>query len=91
MKRKIDWRNVAERALWTFAEGFLSGLALEKIFSVSQGCSTKAVIVMTLTGAVASGVAALKTMMAEFFSANRKAADQALPEKKDEEADNRQQ
>ena len=80
VKRKINWKNVAERALWTFAEGFLSGLALEKVFSVSQGCNTRAVIVMVLTGAVASGAAALKTMMGEFFSAGRKSAEQVLPE-----------
>ena len=53
---KMDWRNIIERAAWTFAEGFL--VALPATFSVGMdGAAWKA----ALAAAAMAGLSMLKT------------------------------
>ena len=51
----MDWKNVLERAAWTFVEGFLIALPL------GNGGVTKA----ALMGALMAGLSALKTLIIE--------------------------
>lgn len=51
----IDWKNILERAAWTFVEGFLVALPL------GGGEIDKA----ALMGALMSGLSALKTLIIE--------------------------
>ena len=56
----IDWKNVLERAAWTFVEGFL--VALPATFSVGMdGVAWKSALV----GAAMAGLSALKTFAVE--------------------------
>lgn len=53
---KVDWKDLFERAAWTFAEGFL--IALPATFTVGMdGAAWKAV----LFSAAMAGLSALKT------------------------------
>ena len=56
----INWKNIAERAFWTFVEGFL--VALPATFSVGMdGAAWKS----ALLGAGMAGLSALKTFVLE--------------------------
>ena len=62
----IKWKDVLERAIWTFAEGFL--IALPATFSVGvDGAAWKS----ALLGAVMAGLSALKTVAIEFVKKNK--------------------
>lgn len=50
----MNWMNIAERAAWTFIEGFLIALPLD-------GELTKAAVM----GALMAGLSALKTLIIE--------------------------
>lgn len=50
----MDWKNILERAAWTFLEGFLGGLT----FSMEMDTSM-------LMGALMAGLSAIKTLMLE--------------------------
>lgn len=64
--KKIDWLNILERALWTFAEGFLVGLPAT--FSVGMdGAAWKA----ALLGAAMAGLSALKTFLVELLQSRK--------------------
>lgn len=55
---KIDWKDIAERAMWTFIEGFL--VALPATFSADMdGAAWKA----ALLGGAMAGLSALKTFV----------------------------
>lgn len=57
---KINWKDIAERAAWTFLEGFL--IALPATFSVGMdGVAWKS----ALLGAAMAGLSALKTFVIE--------------------------
>ena len=61
----IDWVNIAERAAWTFVEGFL--VALPATLSVDMdGTAWKA----ALLGAVMAGLSAVKTLILEVVRAH---------------------
>lgn len=63
--KNIDWKNIATRAAWTFAEGFL--VALPTAFTVGMdGAAWKA----ALLGAAMAGLSALKTFAIEVVQAN---------------------
>lgn len=56
----INWKDIAERAAWTFVEGFL--VALPATFSVGMdGAAWKSALV----GAAMAGLSALKTFAIE--------------------------
>lgn len=57
---KINWKEIAERAAWTFAEGFL--VALPATFSVGMD---DAAWKSALIGAAMAGLSALKTFAIE--------------------------
>jgi len=60
--KKIDWKNVLERALWTFFEGFL--VALPATFSTGMdGAAWKS----ALLGAAMAGLSAVKTLIIELL------------------------
>lgn len=62
----INWKDVLERAIWTFAEGFL--IALPATFSVGMdGAAWKS----ALLAAAMSGLSALKTVAIEFVKKNK--------------------
>lgn len=64
---KIDWRNIVERAAWTFVEGFL--VALPATFSVGMdGVAWKSALV----GAAMAGLSALKTLAIEIVQSYNK-------------------
>lgn len=57
----INWKDIAERAVWTFVEGFL--VALPASFSVGMdGAAWKSALV----AAAMAGLSALKTFVLEF-------------------------
>ncbi len=61
MKPKIDWKNILERAAWTFLQAFL--VALPSAFSLDlDGAAWKS----ALFGAACAGLSALKTVIVEF-------------------------
>ena len=54
---KVNWKDILERAAWTFAEGFL--IALPATFTVGMdGAAWKA----ALLGAAMAGLSAVKTL-----------------------------
>ena len=55
--KNINWKNVLERALWTFAQGFISALVITG-FSQQE-------LKATLIGGLAGGLSALKTIFVE--------------------------
>ena len=57
---RIDWKNVGERALWTFIEGFVVALPSTIAFDI-EGAWWKSL----LGSAVMSGISAIKNMVAE--------------------------
>ena len=61
----INWKNILERAAWTFAEGFL--IALPATFSVGMdGAAWKA----ALLGAAMAGLSALKTFVLDLVKSH---------------------
>ncbi len=62
----MDWKNIAERAAWTFLEGFL--VALPATMSIEMdGAAWKA----ALFSAAIAGVSALKTFLLELVKVLR--------------------
>lgn len=57
--KKINWKNVIERALWTFLQGFLSTMIITGF--------TKDELKATLIGGIAGGLSALKTVIVELM------------------------
>ena len=55
--KNINWKNVLERALWTFCQGFISALVITG-FSQQE-------LKATLIGGLAGGLSALKTIFVE--------------------------
>ena len=64
--KNINWKDILERAAWTFAEGFL--LALPVSFSMGMnGAEWKSV----LFGAGLAGLSALKTFILDIAKQQR--------------------
>lgn len=62
MKPKINWKNILERAAWTFLQAFL--VALPSAFSLElDGAAWKS----ALFGAACAGLSALKTVIVELI------------------------
>lgn len=55
--KKINWKNVIERALWTFFQGFISTMVITGF--------TREELKATLIGGLAGGLSALKTIILE--------------------------
>ena len=55
--QKINWKNVLDRALWTFIQGFISTAVVTGF--------TKEELKATLIGGLAGGLSALKTIIVE--------------------------
>lgn len=67
---KINWKNVLERAAWTFAEGFL--IALPATFTIGMdGAAWKA----ALFSAAMAGLSAVKTVAIDFVKKNKVVAE----------------
>ena len=67
---KINWKDILERALWTFLEGFL--IALPTTFSLGMdGAAWKS----ALAAAAMAGLSATKTLLVEVVK-NRNAKNQ---------------
>lgn len=65
---KINWKDLLERAAWTFAEGFL--VALPTTFSMGMdGIAWKSALV----GAAMAGLSALKTVLVDIIRERRAA------------------
>jgi hypothetical protein len=65
--KNINWKDIAERAAWTFVEGFL--IALPATFSIGMdGVAWKSALV----GAAMAGLSALKTFAIEIVKQYRK-------------------
>lgn len=58
----MDWKNILERAAWTFLEGFLGGIT----FSLEMDTTM-------LLAAVMAGLSALKTLVLEIAKARKDA------------------
>jgi hypothetical protein len=57
---KVNWKDILERAAWTFAEGFL--VALPATFTIGMdGAAWKSAVI----GAAMAGLSALKTFAIE--------------------------
>lgn len=62
----INWKDIAERAAWTFAEGFL--VALPTAFTIGMdGAAWKS----ALLSAAMAGLSALKTLAIEIVKQNK--------------------
>lgn len=62
----IDWKNILERALWTFLEAFL--VALPATITIDMdGAAWKSAIM----SAACAGISALKTFVIEFIKSRR--------------------
>jgi len=62
MKPKFDWKNILERAAWTFLQAFL--VALPSAFSLDlDGAAWKS----ALFSAACAGLSALKTVIVELI------------------------
>lgn len=74
--KKINWKDLLERALWTFLEGFL--VALIGTFSVGMdGAAWKS----ALLGAAMAGLSALKTFAIDIIRQHNEVLNDALDEK----------
>lgn len=60
----MNWKNVAERALWTFLEGFLVALPAAAGLGVDAAAWKAA-----LLGALMAGLSAVKTLAIELLQA----------------------
>lgn len=64
--KKIDWKNILERACWTFLEGFLVALPATGAIGM-DGAAWKAAIF----SAGMAGLSAVKTLIIEIIQKNR--------------------
>ena len=71
--KSIDYKDVAVRAMWTFAQGFLAVVLLmseqlvELLFA-GDWQALKALALATVVGSVAAGLSALKTVVIGIIS-----------------------
>lgn len=63
----IDWKNILERAAWTFLEAFLVALPAT-ITTEMDGATWKSV----LLSAACAGLSALKTLIIEWIQSRKK-------------------
>ena len=63
----IDWKNILERAAWTFIEAFLVALPAT-ITTEMDGAAWKSV----LLSAACAGLSALKTLIIEWIQSRKK-------------------
>lgn len=62
----MDWKNIIERAAWTFLEGFLVALPAATELGTDTAAWTAALI-----AAAMAGLSALKTLALEVIKANK--------------------
>ena len=62
----INWKNLLERAAWTFVEAFLVALPATMQFDI-PGAEWKSI----LLSAAAAGISAVKTLIIEFIQSQR--------------------
>ena len=63
----INWKNIAERALWTFVEAFLVALPVTIKLDIPVAEWTS-----ILMGAAAAGISAVKTLIVDYIHAKTK-------------------
>ena len=64
----INWKNLLERAAWTFVEAFLVALpATVKLWKRIAGAEWKSI----LLSAAAAGISAVKTLIVEFIQSRK--------------------
>lgn len=59
--KKIDWKNLLERALWTFVEGFLLAIPIIAPSNIESFMNDS--WKMILAGALGAGISAVKTFI----------------------------
>lgn len=64
--KNIDWKDLLERAIWTFVEGFLVALPVTLTMDIS-GVAWKTI----LFSAALSGVSAVKTLILDVIRQNK--------------------
>lgn len=62
----INWKNLLERAAWTFVEAFLVALPATVKFDI-PGAEWKSI----LLSAAAAGISAVKTLIVEFIQSRK--------------------
>ena len=66
----MDWKNIVERAVWTFIEGFLVGLP--SMYAIElQGAWWKSLLLAGIMG----GLSAVKTFLIELIEEHKKKGD----------------
>ena len=60
MFQNIDWSDLAERALWTFAQGFLGTFTVVNVLDVSE---LKAAGIAGLSAGIAAVLSLIKTVV----------------------------
>lgn len=68
--KSINYKDLAARAAWTFAQGFLAVVlvTLDQIIDLAFAGDTdglKVIVIATIVGATAAGLSALKTLLLE--------------------------
>lgn len=64
--KKIDWKNIFERALWTFLEAALASLPVTIPLEAGRAAATSMLI-----SAAAAGLSAVKTLIIEISRAQK--------------------
>lgn len=72
---KFDWKDVLERAAWTFMEGFLVAL-----FATVNAGMDAAAFKAALLGAAMAGVSAMKTVVLDFVRQRKIVAEEEITE-----------
>lgn len=64
----INWKNLLERAGWTFLEAFLVAMPATVTTETFAGAAWKSI----LLSAACAGISAVKTLIIEWIQANKK-------------------
>lgn len=65
--KKINLKDVGERAIKTFVEAFIATVAACGCFDVADGESLKSAVVTTAVAGIAAGVSAVWNMLGNIF------------------------
>ena len=63
--KKVDWKNLFERAAWTFAEGFLLAIPIISPANIAELVNGSWKLI--LAGAIGAGISAAKTIIIDFI------------------------
>lgn len=87
----IDWKDIAERALKTFLQAFISSITIDSIFEVTTMEGLKSVLVSMLIAAMASAVSVTWNFVTNYVAEqiiNNDELEASIPDEESEEISN---